>query len=54
MTSHFDVRQTVSENKISLTVEDENFVDSSFILQVIKLDDGSVIAEIEITVIDVM
>ena len=52
--SDFDVRQTVTENKTSLTVEDEDFVDSSFILSVIKLDDGSVIGEIEITVIDVM
>ena len=51
--SDFDVMQTVTENKISLTVEDEDFIDSSFILSVIKLDDGSVIAEIEITVIDV-
>lgn len=54
VTSDFDVKQTVTENKISLTVEDEDCIDSSFILQVVKLDDGSVIAEIEITVIDVM
>ena len=53
VTSDFDVKQSVTENKISLTVEDEDCIDSSFILQVIKLDDGSVIAEIEITVIDV-
>lgn len=52
--SDFDVSKTITENKISLTVEDEDFVDSSFLLQIIKLDDGSVIAEIEITVIDVM
>ena len=52
--SDFDIKQTFTENKISLTVEDEDFIDSSFLLQVIKLDDGSVIAEIEITVIDVM
>ena len=52
--SDFDVKQSVTENKISLTVEDEDFIDSSFILQVIKLDDGSVISEIEIIVIDVM
>ena len=51
--SDFDVNQSVTENKISLTVEDEDFIDSSFFLQVIKLDDGAVIAEIEITVIDV-
>lgn len=54
VTSDFDVKQSITENKISLTVEDEDFIDSSFILSVIKLDDGSVIAEIEITVIDVM
>ena len=52
--SDFDVRKTVTENKISLTVEDEDFIDSSFLLQVIKLNDNSVISEIEITVIDVM
>lgn len=52
--SDFDVIQTVTDNKISLIVEDEDFVDSSFLLQVIKLDDNSVLAEIEITVIDVM
>ena len=52
--SDFDVRKTVTENKISLTVEDEDFIDSSFILSVIKLDDGSFIAEIEITVISIM
>ena len=52
--SDFDVHQTVTENKISLTVEDEDFIDSSFLLQVIKLNDSSVLSEIEITVIDVM
>ena len=52
--SDFDVRKTATENKISLTVEDEDFIDSSFLLQVIKLDDSSVLSEIEITVIDVM
>ena len=51
--SDFDVKQSVTENKISLTVEDEDFIESSFILQVTKLDDGSVIAEFEITVADV-
>ena len=54
VTSDFDVKQSVTENKISLTVEDEDFIDSSFILSVIKLDDNSVLSEIEITVIDVM
>ena len=52
--SDFDVSQTVTKNKISLTVDDEDFIDSSFLLQVIKLNDSSVLSEIEITVIDVM
>ena len=52
--SDFDVKQSVTENKISLTVEDEDFIDSSFILSVIKLDDNSVIGEFEITVISIM
>ena len=51
--SDFDVEQTVNVNKVSLLVDNEDFIGSSFILQVIKLDDNSVIAEIEITVIDV-
>lgn len=54
VTSDFDVKQSIAENKISLTVEDEDFIDSSFLLQVIKLNDSSVLSEIEITVIDVM
>lgn len=52
--SDFDVHKTVTKNKISLTVEDEDFVNSSFILSVIKLDDNSILSEIGITVIDVM
>ena len=51
--SDFDVKQSVTEKKISLTVEDEDFIDSSFILSVIKLDDNSVIGDFEITVADV-
>ena len=52
--SDCDVKQTVAENKMSLTVEDEDFIDLSFLLQVIKLDDNSVIGEFEITVISIM
>lgn len=51
--SDFDVDTTINVNKISLTVKDEDFVGSSFLLQVIKLDDNAVIGEIEITVADV-
>ena len=51
--SDFDVDMTTNVNKISLTVEDVDFIGSSFLLQVIKLDDNAVIGEIEITVVDV-
>ena len=51
--SDFDVDMTTNVNKISLTVEDVDFIGSSFLLQVIKLDDNAVIGEIEITVADV-
>lgn len=50
----FGIEQTVTENKIKLFVDDESFIGSSFLLQVIKLDDNAVIGEIEITVMDVV
>lgn len=52
--SDFDVEGTISVNKITLLVNEENFVGSSFLLQVIKLDDDTVIGEIEIAVVDVV
>ena len=52
--SDFDVEETISGNKITLLVNEENFVGSSFLLQVIKLDDKTVIREIEITVVDIV
>lgn len=55
--SDFDahnIEQVVNENKISLTVDDEELVDSSFLLRIVKLSDDMVIGEIEITVIDIM
>ena len=52
--SDFDIEQTVTENKIKLFVDDENFIGNSFLLQIIKLDDNAVIGEIEITVMDVV
>ena len=52
--SDFDVDMTTNVNKISLTVEDVDFIGSSFLLQVIKLDDNTVIGEIKITVVDVV
>lgn len=52
--SDFDVEQTVNKNKINLIIDNEDFVGSSFLLQVIKLDDKAVIIEIEITVVDIV
>lgn len=46
--SDFDVTQTVAGQKIQLRVDDENCIDSSFLMQVIMND--SVVTEIEITV----
>lgn len=52
--SDFAVEQNVTENKIKLFVDDESLIGSSFLLQVIKLDDNTVVSEIEITVCDVV
>ena len=52
--SDFDVVQTVSENAIKLSVDDEELIDSSFLLQIIKLESNAVISEITITVVEVM
>lgn len=48
--SEFNVTQTVDSQKIQLRVDDENCIDSSFLLQAIM--DDSVVAEIEITVVE--
>lgn len=50
--SDFEVGQTVNGNEIELLVEDEEFVDSSILLQIIV--DDMVISEIEITVVGLM
>lgn len=52
--SDFGIEQTVTKNKIKLFVDDENFIGNSFLLQVIKLDDGTIIGENKITVMDVV
>ena len=48
--SDFEVGQEIDGNTIKLFVEDEDLVDEVFPLQIIK--DGSVVTEIEITVIE--
>lgn len=52
--SDFDVNKNVTGNKIKLTVKDKSLIGSSFLLQLIKIQDNSVIKEIEITVCEVI
>lgn len=49
--SDFEVGQTVNGNEIELLVEDEEFVDSSILLQIIV--DDEVVSETEITVVGI-
>ena len=49
--SDFTVEQNVDSNKIELKVDDDSFIDESFILQL--LVDGTVKTELEITVIGI-
>ena len=48
--SDFGVKQTVNGNQIELYVEDDSLIGESFILSVIKSNDNSIIAEIDITI----
>ena len=48
--SDFEVDSSVDNDKISLMIEDEDFVDSTFNLQVVD-NDGLVITQTTITVI---
>ena len=49
----FDINKNTIENKIELYVENDDYLNSSFFLQLIDLSDNSVITEIEITIIDI-
>ena len=51
--SDFEVGQVVNGNKIELFVEDEDYVNSLFCLQIID-SDNKVISEIEITVVGIL
>ena len=48
--SDFGVKQIVNGNQIELYVEDDSLIGESFILSVIKSNDNSIIAEIDITI----
>lgn len=52
--SDFDIKKNIVGNKIQLFIDNENFIGSSFLLQVIKLNDGTIIGENKITVMDVV
>lgn len=52
--SNFKVDQSIDGNKIKLLVENEELIDSSFILQVIQSENNAIIAELEITIVDLM
>lgn len=48
----YEINQTVSDNKITLLIENEDYIDNSFILQIVI--DEKVITEKEITIVDVI
>jgi len=50
--SDFDVRQTVNGKEIELIIDNDSLIGESFLLQIVKFDNSSVITEIEITVIE--
>ena len=52
--SNFAVEQIVNENKIEIYVDDKGCVGGLILLQLISVNDKSVITEIEITVVDIM
>lgn len=52
--SDFAVEQNIDENKIKLFVDDDSLIGESFLLQVIKFDDDTVVSGVKITVSDVV
>lgn len=50
--SDFNVGQTIIKNRIELDVDNEDLIGSSFLLQVVNLNDNSVIEQIKITVVE--
>lgn len=53
MVSDFDVERNVTDNKIELLVDDEELINSSFLLQIIT-SDNKIISEIQINITDVV
>ena len=54
ISDNIDVTSTENGNQIELLVEDEDLIDETFVLQVIRTNDGSAITEITITIKELM
>lgn len=54
ISDNIEVTSTENSNQIELLVEDEDLIDETFVLQVIRTNDGSVITEITITIKELM
>ena len=52
--SDFEVSSTENGNQIELLIEDEDLIDETFMLQVVRVEDGFVITEITITIKELM
>lgn len=52
--SKFPVEQIVSEDKIKLKVRDESLIGSSFLLQLIRNEDGLILTETEINIVELI
>jgi len=52
--SDFDVMQIINGNQIELFVDDEDVISSSFLLQIIRLDNRTVIAKTMISIVDIV
>lgn len=50
--SEFNIKQTIINNTIKLSVNDDSLIGESFLLQIILQDDNSVITELEIFIVE--
>lgn len=50
--SDFDIKQNVYDNKIDLLIDNEDYIGSSFLLEVLLVPDNTVLTKIKITIIE--
>lgn len=50
--SDFDVKQEINNNKIQLSVNDDSLIGESFLLQIKLQDDNSIVAKLEIFIVE--